>query len=370
MYRNMFAEIGLTQERIDARIREVYETIFEDEGEKFYWENPREHTAYFLDTGNNDARTEGMSYAMMLCAQLDKKEKFDKLWRFSYKHMLHREGVYEGYFAWTASPNGTLNAEGPAPDGEEYYALALFFASARWGDGEAPFDYSNQARTILRHCVHQPELAENGRAMWDEETKLIRFVPEADFTDASYHLPHFYDIFAKLADERDREFWADAARASREYLAKACHPVTGLAPELGEYDGTPGAKGKRDTYFSDAYRVLMNIGLDAAWGGATAAEKQIAENAQRFFSEHTAFGEYAIYNLDGTIAKQFCLHPTAIIATTAAASLASDGKYSKQWVLDFWNTPPRKGNRRYYDNCLYFFTLLMLAGEYKIYMPD
>ena len=28
---------------------------------------------------------------------------------------------------------------------------------------------------------------------------------------------------------------------------------------------------------------------------------------------------------------------------------------------------PRKGRRRYYDNCLYFFCLLMLTGNYRIY---
>ena len=30
--------------------------------------------------------------------------------------------------------------------------------------------------------------------------------------------------------------------------------------------------------------------------------------------------------------------------------------------------PMRKGVRRYYDNCLYFFCLLMLTGNYKIYI--
>jgi membrane protein YqaA with SNARE-associated domain len=40
---------------------------------------------------------------------------------------------------------------------------------------------------------------------------------------------------------------------------------------------------------------------------------------------------------------------------------------SKEWLQRFWDTPLRKGVRRYYDNCLYFFSFLMLAGEYKIY---
>ena len=55
------------------------------------------------------------------------------------------------------------------------------------------------------------------------------------------------------------------------------------------------------------------------------------------------------------------------IATLAAGSVAAKGEYRLQWVKDFWNTPLRTGNRRYYDNCLYFFSLLLLSGEYKIY---
>lgn len=39
--------------------------------------------AYIEDTGNNDARTEGMSYGMMLCVQLDMKEEFDRIWKWA-----------------------------------------------------------------------------------------------------------------------------------------------------------------------------------------------------------------------------------------------------------------------------------------------
>jgi len=42
---------------------------------------------YMEDTGNNDARTEGMSYGMMMCVQMDMKEEFDKLWKWAYTYM-------------------------------------------------------------------------------------------------------------------------------------------------------------------------------------------------------------------------------------------------------------------------------------------
>lgn len=61
------------------------------------------------------------------------------------------------------------------------------------------------------------------------------------------------------------------------------------------------------------------------------------------------------------------LHPVGLLATNAMASLASDGPEAEHFVRLFWDTPLRTGQRRYYDNCLYFFSLLALSGNYRIY---
>lgn len=74
--------------------------------------------------------------------------------------------------------------------------------------------------------------------MWNADNGYVLFVPACPFTDPSYHLMHFYHYFALWADEEDRSFWKRAEEASREYLAKACHPVTGMNPEYGNFDGT------------------------------------------------------------------------------------------------------------------------------------
>ncbi len=360
---NLLAAAGIAQPDIRKRIDETMNAIFFDPDEKFYFESG-EDAGYLMDTGNFDARTEGMSYGMMMAVQMDRKDLFDRLWVFSLRYMYNEQGVYTGYFAWSVKPDGKRNSDGPAPDGEEYYAMALFFASARWGEGKAPFDYAAQARKILRHAVHQPELVKGGHAMWDEQTALIRFVPELPFSDPSYHLPHFYDRFALLADEEDRPFWQRAAQASRAYLTAACHPVTGLAPEYAHYDGTPETSRGHGDFFSDAYRVAMNIGLDSAWNGQRPEYRVIADRLQSFLWDKDP---WMTYTIGGEAKQPPALHPTAIIATTAAASLATDTTLSREWVLKFWQTPPRKGDRRYYDNCLYFFCLLMLGGAYTQY---
>ena len=147
-YRNVFAEIGKSEQEINDRLREVVNEFF-DGKDKVYFP-VGDDMAYIEDTGNHDARTEGMSYGMMMCVQLDMKEEFDRLWKWAKTYMYMDRGRNEGYFAWSCQVTGEKNAYGPAPDGEEFFAMALFFASHRWGDGEGIFNYSEQAKEILK----------------------------------------------------------------------------------------------------------------------------------------------------------------------------------------------------------------------------
>ena len=96
--------------------------------------------AYLEDTGNNDARTEGMSYGMMMCVQLDWKAEFDRIWKWAKTYMWMEEGENEGYFAWSCKVTGEKNSHGPAPDGEEFFAMALFSPPT---DGETERGFSS-----------------------------------------------------------------------------------------------------------------------------------------------------------------------------------------------------------------------------------
>ena len=371
-YRNIFKELGFTETEIEKKLEDAYQTIFYGPKEERFYHEFGDDMAYFEDTGNHDARTEGMSYGMMMCVQKDWKKEFDRLWKFAKTFMWMEDGENSGYFAWSVQTNGTKNSYGPAPDGEEYFAMALFFASNRWGDGEGIYNYSKEARAILHECIHKGENGTPGHPMWEPSNKMIKFVPNCDFTDPSYHLPHFYELFALWSNEEDREFWREAAKVSRKYLQKACHPVTGLAPEYAYYDGRPYMRDNRERYYSDAYRVPANIGLDYAWFAADPWQCECAEKIQRFFCETVKGRADMVYELDGTIIEEKALHPVAIIATNAQASLAGSkeqfpGKYQRECMELFWNTPLRKGDRRYYDNCLYLFALLALSGNYRIW---
>lgn len=372
-YRNMFNEIGIKEEEINNRLQEIKQTFFYGpDDERLYFECG-EDLAYIVDTGNNDVRTEGMSYAMMICAQLNMKEEFDRLWKWAKTFMWLDSGENEGYFAWSCAIDGTKNAYGPAPDGEEFFAMALFFASHRWGDGEGIFAYSKEAKEILKACIHKGENGRAGHPMWNRENYQILFVPGIDFTDPSYHLPHFYELFSQWAYEEDREFWKKATVASREYLAKACHPVTGFSAEYAEFDGSPMSRKlawgheRHDWFYSDAYRTAANIGLDYEWFGIDCGQRIAVDRIQHYLGVIRKGEPYKIYEVDGTVIEQEALHPYGITATVAQASLAAKDKQYKEWVQRFFDMPLRTGMRRYYDNCLYFFAFLALSGNYRIW---
>lgn len=380
-YRNLFLEAGISQEKIDKRLEEIWNTFFYGPEEERIYHPVGEDMGYLMDTGNYDARTEGMSYGMMLCVQLDKKEEFDRIWKWSCRYMWMEEGESEGYFAWSCGLDGKRNANGAAPDGEEFFAMALFFASHRWGDGEGIFCYSEMARKILRACLHKGENGRPGAPMWNRENKQILFVPGIDYTDPSYHLPHFYELFALWADEEDREFFKEAAQVSRRYLAKACHPVSGMNAEYAEFDGSPmrrplpWSKERHDWFYSDAYRTVANIGLDYEWFGVDEGHIKAAKNLQYYLGVVRKDNPYVTYEVDGTPLEQPALHPVGILATTAQGSLAVLGSgqgeeaeaLAMEWIKRFWAEPLRKGERRYYDNCLYFFAFLALSGNYRIW---
>lgn len=364
-YHNLFAEYGYNEEEIAKKVQDTWDALFGDhEATKIYYELS-EDKGYLLDTGNLDVRSEGMSYGMMMAVQYDRQDIFDKLWNWTYSFMYMTEGLHKGYFAWSCQPDGTRNAQGPAPDGEEYFALALFFASKRWGDREAPYNYSQQAKDILHTCLHQQP---PGFPMWNPENKLIKFVPEVEFSDPSYHLPHFYELFALWAYEEDRNFWKEAAQASRDYIDISCHPVTGLAAEYAHYDGTPNHIRGFGHFFSDSYRVAANIGLDYAWFGVDPRQRDIADRIQAFFADKQP-DDYRRYTIEGEPFEEKSLHPVGLLATNAQASLAASNEATAKAAVELlWNTPVRTGERRYYDNCLYMFAILALSGNYRIYL--
>lgn len=373
-YRNIFAEWGRSEAEIRAKIDAAWEQLFygSDDSQRVYYP-VGEDMAYMLDTGNSDVRSEGMSYGMMIAVQLDKKAEFDRLWTWTKTYMYNEDGSYAGYFSWHNTPDGAVIDANPASDGEEWFVTALFFAAARWGNGEGIYNYQAEANAILHTMLHKDEdnspMATN---MFDPETKMVVFVPQAGqvstFTDPSYHLPHYYELWARWADA-DNEFWHDAAAISRDFWKTTAHPETGLMPNYAEFTGEPRPWGDYGEFFgADSWRNAMNVATDYAWFAADPWQIEQSNRLLKFFHDQ-GIGTYADkFPIDGS-ENLTPYHSEGLVAMNAVASLATTTPKAWDFVEELWNTRIPSGQWRYYNGLLYLMALLQLGGEFRIYDP-
>lgn len=383
-YRNLFAEMGYPQEEIDAKLNDIFNGLFYGP-DKIYFE-VGDTLGYISDLKNHDVRTEGMSYGMMAAVQLDKKDIFDRLWRWSKKYMQHKDGERKGYFAWSCKPDGTRNAEGSASDGELYYITALIFASNRWGN-DTGIDYLAEARNILDMSMQKSGM-EKAAPLIDLNTRLITFTPDSwggRYTDPSYHVPAFYEVWADYAGDGRSAFWRDCAKKSREYLHKVVHPVTGLNPDYSAYDGSPRGNGFiiGDAFRFDSWRVPMNIALDYSWSGADGAwQREYADKIQDFFYAQGIDDYVDQYKVDGSPVDRVLQagdqsqlrHSVGLVSTLGAASLASTHLKGREFAERLWNSkhePYSDGYfDAYYDGLLRLFAFMHLSGNYRLIHPS
>jgi oligosaccharide reducing-end xylanase len=371
-YRNLFAEyLGKTESEVQAKLKAAWDQLFfgSDDYQRVYYP-VGEDMAYIEDIGNGDVRTEGMSYGMMIAVQLDKQAEFDRLWKWAKTYMYQSDGPYQGYFAWHCSTEGEKLASGPASDGEEWFVTSLFFASARWGDGEGIFNYWVEAQQILYAMLHKTE-EDNGLAtdMFDAQTKQVVFVPSgrnATFTDPSYHLPAYYELWARWADT-DNQFWAEAAEASRSFFKMAANPVTGLMPDYSNFDGSLSSDDYHQAFRFDAWRTLSNVAVDYAWFAADPWQVEQSDRVLGFLAAQGMDSYPNQYTLEGEPLSAD--HSTGLVAMAAVAALAAHPARGQPFVEALWEAKVPSGTWRYYDGMLYLLGLLHVSGSFRVYAP-
>ena len=377
-YRNLFREAGYSQEQVDQRLKDLWHTYFEGnlDNERLYYE-VGDDMAYILDTGNDDVRSEGMSYGMMLCVQLNKQEEFNKLWKWAKTNMQHKSGdPREGCFAWQLNRNGGIMDPNTASDGEEYFIMALMFASNRWGN-DGIYNYEAEADYIIKNCFNKPmeEHPYSGITnLFDMTEKQITFVPYADaakYTDPSYHLPAFYELWAMWAKEHNEDFRAFAAK-SRKMFPEFAHETTGLMPDYANYDGSPHEHHEHKDFRYDAWRCIMNMAVDFSWFRPEGVDYTALVNRQHNFLATVNGGVpnyYSVYTLDGQQIYGKQDHSPGLVACNATGALASNQKVAWEFIDDFMATAIPKGKFRYYDGLLYYLNFLHVSGNFKIWKP-
>jgi oligosaccharide reducing-end xylanase len=386
-HRNLFAEIGKTQAEIREKVDSSFQQLFHGNptNEAVYFEagtNSNGPLAFLTDIKHHDVRTEGLSYGMMIAVQLGKKAEFDAIWNWSKTYLYVAETNHPsfGFFAWQARTNGARMSPFVAPDGEEYYVTALYLAAHRWSNGVGLYNYKEQADELLTRMRHRPVISGDvpswrggsrkvtAGALFDEEHQMVLFSPSDErsrFSDPSYHLPAFYELWARWGPKEDAAFWKQAADVSRSYFVKVTHPVTGLNPCYANFDGSLVLRsGSYGTNFSyDAFRTAGNWAVDWSWWAKDPRERELSDRLQAFFeSRGTNYG--CVFTLDGRQLED--RHAQGLVAINAVASLAALHPRWKRFVEELWNTPTPSGIERYYEGLLYLMALLHCSGEFRI----
>lgn len=383
-YRNLFREIGYSRQEIHDKLDGAFQQMFHGDAETqaVYYEmgsNENGLLAQIRDIGNGDVRSEGMSYGMMIAVQFDRQAEFDALWNWAQTYMRHADPANPAYryYSWSLNYDGTVKDELPAPDGEEYFATALYFAAGRWGNRTGIYNYRAQANEIVDAMKNRGDIGDV-TSIFNLEQKQVRFTPNkanfvenGDHTDPSYHLPAFYELWARWGNPKDRQFWLDAAEVSRDFFVKTTNPTTGLAPDYANFDGTPKAASWEPltvNFRFDAWRTAMNWSVDWAWFHDDPREVVLSNRIQTFFESQGLDTYFANYTLDGQPIVEY--RSGGLIAMNAVASLAATNPQYRDFVQALWDLEAPSGQWRYYDGMLYLMALLHTAGDFRIYSPD
>jgi oligosaccharide reducing-end xylanase len=222
----------------------------------------------------------------------------------------------------------------------------------------------------MLHKAEEPG-RETSTNMFDPASREVVFVPHGDgalFSDPSYHLPAFYELWARWASApEDRAFMASAAATSRALFRGAANPDTGLMPDYCEFDGRPHMRSGHEDFRYDAWRTLSNPALDYSWFGADPNEVRQSDRVLGFLSAEGRLS-HDRFKLDGTPIGNEPDSP-GLIAMAATAGLAADRSVATPFINRLWKMDVPSGHYRYYNGLLYMLALLEAGGRFRIYPP-
>ncbi len=396
---NLFVTMnGKSQADVDTKLTTAVNRFFgigtsepatptADSGYRCYYELPQDTSMAFIwAADSDDIRSEGMSYGMMIAVQMNLQAQFDKLWKFARTYMQIPSSssmtAWRYYFRWQGTvsranaSNWTVNfpgTTGPAPDGDEYFAASLYLAHRRWGS-TGDVNYKQEADNISAAMLHNTSTTDGRGPIIHASQNMVVFYPQGasgNFTDPSYHLPAFYELFAAAGPAADATKWRSVAATSRSFLVSSAHATTGLHPDYATFAGAPttAAAGDGHNDFGyDAWRVVMNMAVDYAWASSGSPDSRMKSQIEKyhaFFTGYVGTGNVtqSLFTVSGGNASGG--GSTALTATLAAGVLGSAHTNRLRFLDNLWLVQQQSGLYRYYQECVYLLGLLNVGGKFR-----
>lgn len=217
---------------------------------------------------NNDTRSEGIGYGMLIAAYFGDQPTFDGLWDY------YQRASMGGLMNWRRDGcNAGGNDTGSAADADIDAAFALIVANKQWGG------YAGDASTIVGNI--RGALFQNG----------CQGILLAGSTFAacgcinpSYIPPGYYPAFGAVDQAA---FWTTARTNSYTFFASVSNDNTGLVPAWAQSNGStnlqcPGAPqvsggGMTNEFQADAARTPWRVAMDYQWTGDARAKQFLSD---------------------------------------------------------------------------------------------
>ena len=218
---------------------------------------------------DNDTRSEGIGYGMVIAAYMGDQPTLDGLWRY-----YQRTSADDGLMNWKRySCDGESRSNddnGSAADADIDAAFALIVADRQFpGSG-----YADEAIQLLG--------AIRGRLFNDGCPGVLMAgsnLNSCACVNPSYIPPGYYVAYADV-EQPESESWDQARDASYTYFNAVRNPMTGLVPAWSQVSGnlqigcSPQVAGGGGTneYQADAARTPWRVAMDYQWTGDARAQ--------------------------------------------------------------------------------------------------
>jgi endo-1,4-beta-D-glucanase Y len=273
---------------------------------------------------NNDTRSEGVGYGMVIAAYFGDQQVFDGLWNF---YQRHQQG---GLMNWRTAGCNASGDTGSAADADIDAAFALIVANRQWpGQG-----YAADADTILDAIRTQ---------LFDGACQGILLAgSDANFsncgcTNPSYSAPAYYRAFA-AADSGQAGFWNNARTATYGYLLAAQNDASGLVPAWANSGGGTNLSncnpqvsggGSPAQFQADAARTPWRVATDLVWTGIPQASQFLTPMANFAAAAPNRIVQIVdVYSLQGTplgVGGTGNLNPATLDATGRRSTFTMGG---------------------------------------------
>jgi endo-1,4-beta-D-glucanase Y len=300
--------------------------------------------------GSYSTVSEGMGYGMLLAVYFDDPVRFDKLYKYV---KYYRTKNKDGLMPWIIDGSGTVTNSYNATDGDQDIAVALVFASKRWGSPYYSTEASAYINTIYRTCITSEGYVKPGSAYGG-----------ANEMDPSYFSTAWYRIFA---DQTGDQRWFTVIEKCFEVSRKIHNRYpSGLIPDWCNSDGaapTNPSGNRTHTHWYDASRYSWRMAIDYCWFGDTRA--QIYSNYMTdFFRNNGGIKNVKDgYNLNGSVYGKY--HNAAFVAPIAAGAMVHwDNSFAQEAYNETIALYTGGQNYTYFNNTLRLLSLLFMTGNF------